>query len=177
MSRHKILKKTWFFTIHFLFYGFCFTSIHPRVWVIFFPLYRFISSHSGVEGIFFFYGFISSHPEMWREVFLEKYMKFLFSRLCKFPPEIDERFFIKKICFLNLGLESSICQNKTFFLQSFFLFFELEKFLPKISFLKKFHFLKHKKFFNLRARKFHFPEYKKNLFKNIYKKIFPERIF
>ena len=33
---------------------------------------------------FLFYGFISSHPKIWVELFLEK---FLFFGLCKFSPE------------------------------------------------------------------------------------------
>ena len=43
-----------------------------------------------------FQGLISSHLEMWGELFLEKYKKFLFFGLCKLPPEIQEFFFFRE---------------------------------------------------------------------------------
>ena len=51
-----------------------------------------------------FQGLISSHLEMWGELFLEKYKKFLFFGLCKLPPEVQEFFFLEKIQkFFKLG--------------------------------------------------------------------------
>ena len=40
----------------------------------------------------FFHGFIGNHPEMWEKLFLEKYKKFLFFKICKFPLKIQEVF-------------------------------------------------------------------------------------
>ena len=45
-------------------------SSHPRVQAFF--ILCLSSSHHRVSEIFLFYGLISSHPEMWREHFLEK---------------------------------------------------------------------------------------------------------
>ena len=74
----------------------------------FFIFYGLISSHPGVREteIFFFYSLITSHPGICEKLFSEKYKKFLFFELGKFPPETQQVF-----------LKNSISQNinKAFF--------------------------------------------------------------
>ena len=112
--------------------------------------------------------------------FFRKYKKFLQStsfllfKLCKFAPEIEEKFIFRKyIRAFWVGLESSIPWNirKIFFGKIleifsecvFFLFFRARK-VPSWNIIKNF-FSKNKRiFFKLSARRYHLPKYKKHFF-------------
>ena len=87
--------------------------------------FTLISSHFRIWGVFLFYGLISSHPEMWRELFIWRNIRH----------------------FLSLRLESSAlkCGENFFWRNRNFLHLELKSFIPKYQ--KKFFFGKYSKVF------------------------------